>query len=80
MNATEEYETVNSLLRMIGEGEIPEPATGTDREKVEHLLAVYTERLKEKVSKYKSLPDDSLIPDAMLAYLRSQLKESEQSL
>ena len=78
MKEPEEYEAVNGLLRMLGEKEIPEPASGTHQEKLEHLILVYTQRLKEKVPIYKSLPDDSLIPDSLLVFLRSKLKDLHQ--
>jgi hypothetical protein len=74
MNAAAQYDMVNSLFKMIGEQEIEAPPSGTDRERIEHLVRVYTERLKEKVPKYRLLANDALIPDGILIALRESLQ------
>jgi hypothetical protein len=77
MNAATQCEMVNSFFRMFGEQEIEEPSSGTDRERIEHLVRVYTERLKEKVPKYRLLPNDALIPDGILIALRKSLQDNQ---
>ncbi len=75
MNAASEFQAVNSLLVMIGEPVIPEPDSGSDREKLLFLIETYTRRLKEKIPLYETLPDDSLIPDVILVGLRQKLRD-----
>jgi hypothetical protein len=79
MNASTQYDMVNSFFRMFGEPEIEELSSGTDRERIEHLVRVYTDRLKEKVPKYRLLPNDALIPDGILIALRKALQDIQDN-
>ncbi|MEI6491449.1 MAG: hypothetical protein WCO94_02790 [Verrucomicrobiota bacterium] len=70
-----DYEAVNSLLVMIGQEPIPEPAEGSEKEKLQHLLDVYTARLVAQMpEKFAALPQE-FIPDAILQGLRSRIAE-----
>jgi hypothetical protein len=70
-----DYEGVNALLVMIGQEPIAEPEAGTEKEKLQHLLDVYTKRLLAAMpEKYARLSPD-LIPDAIVQGLRSRIAE-----
>jgi hypothetical protein len=70
-----DYEAVNGLLVMIGQEPIPEPAEGSGKEKLQHLLDVYTARLVAQMpEKFAALPPE-FIPDAILQGLRSRIAE-----
>ncbi len=69
MKIKNEYRTVNTMLKLLGEQPIQMPETGTAREKMQHLLDTYFAFLLEKNPRYKDLPDPRLIPDMILVHL-----------
>ena len=64
-----QYEMVNSFMRLFGEPEIGEPSTGSAREKMDYLISTYTSRLLAKKPQLSGLPEE-LWPDALLIALR----------
>jgi len=70
-----DYEAVNAMLVMFGQSPIPEPKEGSEKEKLTHLLDVYTDRLiAANPGKYDSIPRD-IIPETIIQGLRTRIAE-----
>ncbi len=70
-----DYEAVNAMLVMFGQSPIPEPKEGSEKEKLTHLLDVYTDRLIAATpGKYDSIPRD-IIPEIIIQGLRTRIAE-----
>jgi len=70
-----DYEAVNAMLVMFGQQPIPEPPEGSEKEKLQHLLDIYTDRLiAANPGKYDSIPRD-IIPEAIIQGLRTRIAE-----
>jgi len=74
ISAVVAYEVVNAMLSVVGEVPIAIPSTGTDREKVGHLLKTYTDRLQQAIPAYRDIKDTRLIPDMGVHYILSILE------
>lgn len=75
MTLREEYDAVNNMLKLLGNDPIPMPDSGTDRERLKHLLEAYLKILMAKVPRYADLHDPRLIPDVILVHLFKALDE-----
>ncbi|MEI6071102.1 MAG: hypothetical protein WCS31_04880 [Verrucomicrobiae bacterium] len=63
------------MLVLLGQQPIPEPPDGSEKEKLQHLLDVYTDRLiAANPGKYVSVPRDT-IPEAIIQGLRTRIAE-----
>ena len=69
MEIKDEYEAVNTMLKLLGGEPIQMPKSSTAREKLQHLLDSYLAMLIERVPRYKDIPDPRLIPDMILVHL-----------
>ena len=69
------YEAFNDMLVLLGQQPIPEPKEGSEKEKLQHILDVYTDRLiAANPGKYDSIPRD-IIPEAIIQGLRTRIAE-----
>ena len=75
MTIREEYDAVNNMLKLLGNEPIPMPESGTDRERLHHLLDAYLTILMAKVPRYADLHDPRLIPDMILVHLFKAMDE-----
>lgn len=70
-----DYEAVNAMLVMFGQQPISEPEEGSEKEKLQYLLDVYTDRvIAANPGKYDSIPRD-IIPEAIIQGLRTRIAE-----
>jgi hypothetical protein len=69
------YEAFNDILVLLGQQPIPEPKEGSEKEKLQHVLNVYTDRLSAaNPDKTDSIPCNS-IPEAIMKALRTRIAE-----
>ena len=73
-DVSSQYALVNSFMRLIGDAEIGEPPSGSEKEKMDFLISTYTTRLRSKKPQLSALPDE-LLPDALLVALRQSYQE-----
>jgi hypothetical protein len=79
MNAKEEYDAVNTMLRELArQPPFEMPDNGTDREKVEYLLDQYARRLKKNFWRYRIYWNNRKIPEMICMYLAKILDEDEK--
>ena len=70
-----DHEAFNDVLVLLGQQPIPEPPEGSEREKLQRILDVYTDRLiAANPGKYDSISCDS-IPEAVIQGLRTRIEE-----
>ena len=70
-----DYEAFNDMLVLLGQQPIPEQKEGSVKEKLQHILDVYTDRLSAaNPGKNDSIPCNS-IPEAIMKALRTRIAE-----
>jgi hypothetical protein len=70
-----DHEAFNDMLVLLGQQPIPEPKEGSEKEKLQHVLNVYTDRLSAaNPGKNDSIPCNS-IPEAIMKALRTRIAE-----
>lgn len=66
--------TVNGLLTSLGQPAIPVPDAGTEDERLKKLFDAYVEILLGLVPTYRDLPNRTIIPDAVVQILVSEMR------
>jgi hypothetical protein len=70
-----DYESVNAMPKNSGREPITEPQEGSEKEKLQHLLDVYTDQLIAASSpQYASIPREKF-PDMIVQGLRAKIAE-----
>jgi hypothetical protein len=77
MNFKKELKMVNNTLKLFGQASIEVTANGSDREKLEILLASYAERLKAANPQYKHFKNNRQIPEMIVQYLVTQIDKTK---
>ncbi len=70
-----DHEAFNDMLVLLGQQPIPEPKEGSEKEKLQHVLNVYTDRLSAaNPGKNDSILRDT-IPKTIIQVLRARIAE-----
>jgi hypothetical protein len=78
MNTVKEAtNSINELLKMVGEDPIQLPTEGTAKQRLESLFEIYTDRLVAKNPQYKVFENKRDIPDFAVAYLNKMIDKQK---
>jgi hypothetical protein len=75
MNIEKEYQTVNEMLKFFGHTPIQVPTTGSARQKLEHLLDAYAEKLKIANPQYQMFRNNREIPEMLIQYIVGRIEK-----
>lgn len=68
------YDTVNGILASVGQPTIPVPDSGSDDERLQKLFDAYVDALLKQIPMYLKISDRTIIPDAIVQMLVSELR------
>lgn len=66
--------TVNGILASFGQPALPVSVSGTEDERLRNLFDAYIEALLTQVPMYRALPDRTIIPDAVVQMLVTEMR------
>jgi len=69
---------INELLKLVGEEPIPIPTVGSNKEKLDAIFEIYTDRLIAMNPKYKKFKNKRDIADLGVMYLNKVIEEQEK--